>query len=345
MSAVSPEKFFEKAKIEAFKQVAPRFFALTEIKGNWNDLPASEMQALIEQINDGNDWQNVIYDFTTARGNKWLEKMTLSPSRSLFLDLIDFQNVRTALDIGSGWGQLTRALAKRADLVFSTEPNQERISINYAIAKQEKIENICFLQCDEELPLAEGSIDLILLCGVYEWLAEDQTGDPREIQEAALRTFQKLLSPQGKIVIAIENRTGLKYLLGERDDHSQVPHTSYLPYKEADALYESEQLRELRAHTYDMNEYKEALKSNGFKNISFTLAFPDYKLPELLVPIDNPAVLQHIISSSSLPDEHDGCDGSASANNEILGKIYRATNNLDINKALAPSFIIQAQRE
>lgn len=326
-------------------EIRPRYFADNSARGSWQDVHSDEMGRLLKQVREGRPWQDVVYEHTSTKGNQWLEQIVLSPSRSLFLELLPLSGSDVVLDIGSGWGQLTRELARRAKAVVSVEPNPERLTINEQICAQEQISNICFFQSSDCTAfLKDESFDFILLCGVYEWLAQEQSGDPRSVQQQLLHRFQKLLKPGGTVIIAIENRVGLKYLLGENDDHSSVRHVSYLPYAEAKAMFETETLRELRAFTYSQKEYQQQLTANGFENVKFFAAFPDYKIPQCIVPADSPEVLRDLISRLALPDEHDGTTGALSSNSEIIHRVYRALGDLEITQLLAPSFIITAER-
>lgn len=339
------QSFFGKNALSFLQVKEENFYIDRDTTGNWRDLSESEMKGLIEAVRAGTNWQEVVFEYTRKMDSSWLEQIVLSPSRSLFLELISISKSDIVLDLGSGWGQLTRELAARAKFVVSVEPTLDRLEINRAICEQEGISNVCFVQSSKCLELfARESFDKILLCGVYEWLAEQLTGEPKTIQERYLKEFSTLLKPKGEIIIAIENRIGLKYLLGENDDHSRVRHISYLPYEEARALYETETGKELRAFTYDITEYKTALESGGFSEIKLYAAFPDYKLPQVIIPADSPEVLRDFISRSQLPDEHDGTSGELSANSEIIQRIYRSLNNLGITQKLAPSFIIIARK-
>ncbi len=318
-------------------------YGISEAK-KWRDLGDSEMSQIAKKITDGAPWDEAIYQFTAS--NKWVKNIALSPSRSLFLDLFDFTNVRHALDVGAGWGPLTLALSERAQNVIAVESTKERLDIIHAICKQTSRTNVGCLHGDIfNLPFQKDSFDFVLFCGVYEWLGNNgSTDDVKTLQEKALEIVFGLLRPRGRLVIAIENRLGLKYLLGERDDHSKERHLSYLPYHESEKRYAEERHLPLRSRTYDRREYETSLRQAGFSQVSFYLAFPDYKLPQLLAPANNLQALKKLVDNSLMPDEHDGCNGHPSENNEILKRIYRSLNNVEVVPDLTPSFIIVAEK-
>lgn len=327
------------------QMLAPAYYVFgTRAAAKWRDISDEQMSKVAQRIHAGEPWEEVIHQQTQEK--KWVHKIALSPSRSLFLDLLDYSGVRVALDLGAGWGQLSLGLATRVPQVVSVETTKERLDVIHAICAQEDKTNVSFLLGDVfDLPFREGSFDLVLLCGVYEWLGNNGTEDDvKMLQEAALKAVFHLLSPGGKVVIAIENRIGLKYLLGERDDHSKTRHISYLPYQEASAQYQHRYEQSFRARTYDQREYEASLAQTGFISPQFYLAFPDYKLPQVIIPSDQPELLRYVVENIPMPDEHDGSDGSRSFYNEVIKRVYRGINNVDVLQHLAPSFIIVAER-
>ncbi len=341
------DDLFQGNDLAALSEVKPGYYSDSNmlLEEKYRDLPDSEMTFLRDRIQSGAPWRDVIFDFTERRKSEWLERIILSPSRSLFLDLIDFRKVRSVLDLGAGYGQLTLPLARMVRDVICVEPTAERMDIIYAIAQQEGLKNIHFVLSDFfNLKIKPGAVDLAIMCGVYEWLGKGRVEDVKTIQESALKKLHSVLSSDGKLVIAIENRIGLKYLLGERDDHTGVRNTSFLPYHEAEARHLAEQKTPLRPRTYDMSEYEESLNRTGFSNVKFYLAFPDYKLPQLLVPADDAAMIDEVVDYLGTPHEHDGHEGQRSANSEVLQRIYRSLGGLDLVKYFAPSYVIVATK-
>lgn len=340
LAALDPQK------ASLVKTMGERLYSYITESGVYADLPQDDMLKLRDSIRAGTPWREAVFTLTQERKHAWLEKIVLSPARSLVLDVLDFRNIRSALDLGSGWGQLTQSLARQVAWVVSVELGLERLEVNHAICSQEGLSNTTFLHADGlTLPFRENSFDLVVLDGVFEWLAAGKKELPHIVQRDALNTIHSLLARDGTLLIAIENRCGYKYLLGENDDHIRIPYVNILPFEEARALYFSQTQRELQARTYSVPEYKLFLEQAGFAKAEFYAAFPDYKLPELVIPLDTPEVLKHAVETLAMPEEHDGSDGCASKNAEIIRRGYRALNNLGILGYLAPSFIIVARKD
>ena len=336
---------FDTEKVSAVREIEADYYCTLLKDETWNELPAGETRDLIEQMHAGAPWRQVIQKHFTSRGKEWTERIISSPARSLLLELFDLEPCTLVADLGSGWGQLTRSLARRVPDVISVEPDQEQIEVSRAIAAQEKLQNILFLKSEiANLPLVKNRVDLALLCGALEWVPSASTLEPWQAQRQALAGVKDLLSPRGQVVVAIENRAGLKYLLGERDDHTGLRHVSNLPGAEAQALHRAETGEDLRVRTYDLMEYRKLFEAAGLSLTKTFLAFPDYKLPEVLIPAEDPALIQGVLDNLLLPKEHDGVDGSLSPFAEIISRGYRVLSNSGVVPLLAPSFILVGER-
>lgn len=339
------EDFIDHEQLARVEQLAPRYYGLAgRAATNWKDFGSGDLFHLAERISSGEDWRSVVCEFTEH--NHWLRKVVLSSVRPLLLDVLNLNDVDYALDLGAGWGQLTRPLADRVKQVVSVETTKKRMDVIHAICEQERRDNVhCLLADALDLPLRNEVFDLVLLCGVFEWLGHSSLDQPVEtLQRGALKTLARALKPGGGLAMAIENRTGLKYLFGERDDHSQLRAVSSLPYEEANARHRDLRNNDLRARTYSFDEYRQLFCESGFEEPRFFLAFPDYKLPQVLIPADQPELVAHAVERGILPPEHDGVDGTRSLFNDLIQRAYRALAPQGCLHLLAPSFFIYAKR-
>ena len=108
---------------------------------------------------------------------------------------------------------------------------------------------------------------------------------PEELQLDFLKKIKSELKENGKLIIGIENRLGLKYLLGAPDDHTGLSNISIHQKELARKLYREETDQELRVLTHSITEYQEMLHKAGFDDINFYTSNPDYKLPVKIFPI------------------------------------------------------------
>lgn len=152
------------------------------------------------------------------------------------------------------------------------------------------------------------------------------------------------LAPGGRLVVGIENRLGLKYLLGARDDHIALPNIAVLDRASATERYRRATGGELRSFTGSLAEYDELFAGAGFTRPTAFAAFPDYKLPEFIVPV-GPELNRAILGGTALPTEHDGATGERlDADRQTdLGSHYRSLAALGIAGVFAPSFFLVAE--
>jgi hypothetical protein len=165
-------------------------------------------------------------------------------------------------------------------------------------------------------------------------------GDPREVQIEFLRHARSLLAPGGQLVIGIENRLGLKYMLGASDDHIGPPNIAVYDATLASEKWLRHSGQPLRSFTFTRAELAELLAIAGFTAAKFFAALPDYKLPELILPL-GPAVNDHFATGKFIP-EHDGCNGHPLAIQAELQSHYHSLAQLGIASDFAPSFFVVA---
>ena len=179
---------------------------------------------------------------------------------------------------------------------------------------------------------------------MLEWVGSFRDdAEPLELQLSFLKKARQELSYGGRMVIGIENRIGLKYLMGAPDDHTGLPHVSYLEYASARKKHREKTKEELRCFTYGMEEYKKMLTESGFTKIQFFAALPDYKLPVKIFPIEkNKCPLNEFILEGNAIKEHNGLDGSGLPNQSLLDLNYKSLASMNIAHHFAPSFYVEA---
>ena len=109
--------------------------------------------------------------------------------------------------------------------------------------------------------------DVVTLIGVLEYAAA-YMGDSPDPFVDLLQKAMAHVAPGGRLVVAIENRLGLKYFAGCREDHSGV-------FFEGIEGYDPK----ARAQTFSLGEWKAMLARAGVAHYRFYYPYPDYKLP------------------------------------------------------------------
>jgi SAM-dependent methyltransferase len=205
-------------------------------------------------------------DFTEILMNssEWPILYHLSNIRENILEWYDFKPQSNVLEIGSGCGAITGLLCKKAKRVVGIELSKKRSEINKI--RNEKYNNLeIYVGNFEDIKLEE-KFDYVTLIGVFEYsicYITDDNPFHKMLQEA-----KEYLKQDGKLIIAIENKYGLKYWAGATEDHTGKVFDGIEQYKNVE-----------RIRTFSKVEIEKMLNEVGFECNEFYYPVPDYKLP------------------------------------------------------------------
>ena len=309
----------------------------------YRDTSEDNLYSLINEIKEGTDWRTVVKR-KFANSQPWLHDIITSSKRTKFIDEFIKPNKLTVLDIGAGWGQFSIPLAK-CNRVCAIEPTPERLEFIRAIAEQENVKNnMVFLGADYLEVEFKKKFDLILSIGVIEWVGSfvDSTS-PEHAQTEFLKKAQSELKENGKLIIGIENRLGLKYLMGARDDHHGFQDVMIYGKEFAKNFFGEDYVDARKCLVHSLADYKELLKKAGFQKTNFFVSVPDYKIIEKIFPItDIGSPFNDFLLKDNWIIEHDGIDGTPLPNQEKLKYLYQSLAKMNIAHLFAPSFMIEA---
>lgn len=210
--------------------------------------------------NDEEDYNQIISD-----SREWTIMYHLSHIRQNIAGSIELDKDTSVLEIGSGCGAVTGALSDRAGSVTCVELSKKRSMINaYRNRHRENIEIMVGNFQDIEKSL--GQYGCITLIGVFEYA--DAYIDSENPYEEFLAIIKKHLKPDGKIVMAIENKMGLKYFAGCREDH-------FGDYFEGIENYTNTK----GVKTFTRRELELMFNNTGLRSYTFYYPYPDYKFP------------------------------------------------------------------
>ncbi|MBQ9199872.1 MAG: class I SAM-dependent methyltransferase [Lachnospiraceae bacterium] len=206
------------------------------------------------------------YNSIIEKRKEWALLYHLSDIRENIVDWITFTKEDKVLEIGAGCGAITGSLARHAGRVDCIELSKKRSLVN--AKRHEAFDNINitvgnFQDIEKDI---EEKYDYITLIGVLEYAASYIASDTP--YEEFLKIIKKHLAPSGKIIIAIENKYGLKYWAGCREDHLGTYYSGIEGYVGVDSV-----------RTFSKNGLSKLLEDSGYENIKFYYPYPDYKLP------------------------------------------------------------------
>lgn len=204
------------------------------------------------------------YNAVIKESKDWAIMYHLSELRQNIIESVPIQKSDSVLEIGSGCGAVTGALADKARKVTCVELSKKRSMIN-AYRNKDK-ENIEIKVGNFETVEAhlEEKYDVITLIGVFEY-AQSYINSPNPFEDF-LKMIEGHLSEQGMIAVAIENKYGLKYWAGCREDHVRTFFAGLEGYPGTN-----------RARTFSKGKLEELFLNIGMEKVKFYYPYPDYK--------------------------------------------------------------------
>ncbi len=226
-------------------------------------------ERLLAAVKDNADPEEIL-----KNENEWAFLYHLSPIRENLLEWYDFTGVIDSpeadsesvslLEIGSGCGALTGLFCRKTDRVVGIDLSKRRSTINaYKNKEYDNLEiyvgNFTDIEIDEKF-------DYVTLIGVLEYSCYYVGGD--DPFGEMIRRAKGYLKPGGTLIIAIENKYGMKYFAGAPEDHTGRAFDGITGYRGVD-----------RVRTFSRKGIERLIKENGFDSLEFYYPMPDYKLP------------------------------------------------------------------
>lgn len=192
----------------------------------------------------------------------WAERYHSHPARANVVRAIGVPRNATILEVGAGCGGVTRYLGEQGVLVDALEPMEDR-----AVVARERTRDLPSVEVlvgeVSDLP-PEPTYDLVVVVGVLEYVGLGSADRTPYIE--FLAHIRSLLNEGGSLILAIENKLGVKYLVGAPEDHTNQVFDSVEGYPRGE-----------RARTFSKKELLELVKGAGLDGEALA-AFPDYKI-------------------------------------------------------------------
>ncbi|RLG31379.1 hypothetical protein DRN97_09415, partial [Methanosarcinales archaeon] len=202
-----------------------------------------------------------------ARARTWPEYYHLGVGRSNILRCLSLNPESSVLELGAGCGGITRYLGENFARVDAIEGSERRARI--ARERCRGLDNVRVFCANFQDIEISSSYDIVTLIGVLEYAPVYFGEEEGRGEQACLNLLQfakRALNPTGVLVIAIENRVGIKYWSGCPEDHTGRLFDGLCGY-----------VNERGPITFSRPELKALLSQAGFAGISFYFCYPDYK--------------------------------------------------------------------
>ena len=224
----------------------------------------------IVQTTPPEDFEKVIRDRL-----EWPVLYHLSSIRGNIVDWIPFTGTEKVLEIGAGPGAITATLASRVKEVTCVDLSKTRSLINAFRNKEHDNITIKVGNFEDIEPHLATDYDYVFLIGVFEYAKSYfKVGEDAFAKE--LKYVRRHLKEEGRLVLAIENRLGLKYFAGSTEDHTGRFFDGVEGYRREGKEEQA------AAETFSEPMLKKLLSENGFAEHTFYYPYPDYKFMSTL---------------------------------------------------------------
>lgn len=217
-----------------------------------------------ELLRIARDLSPVEYPRVIEERKSWPILYHLSPLRENIVEWIPMDKSAKVLEVGSGCGAITGALARKAGSVTCVDLSKKRSLIN--AYRHGECDNVTihvgnFKDIEPDLP---ADYDYICLIGVFEY-GRGYIGGNTPYADF-LRILLPHLKKDGRIIIAIENKYGMKYFAGCQEDHLGTYFSGIENYEEDGS-----------ARTFSRKGLEKIFDQCGVKEYHFYYPYPDYK--------------------------------------------------------------------
>lgn len=235
------------------------------------------------------------------------------------------------LELGAGFGAITRRLGETGKEIFALEGSKFRAEV--CASRCRDLDNVRVV-CEQIAEFRPGPIfKTIIMVGVLEYARShgSQAKESDPIQ-AMLSNIVSMLAPGGELLLAIENQMGLKYYAGFPEDHL------------GQAMVGIENKYTPRGPvTFGRAELSRRLLKVGLVSQQWYYPFPDFKFPQVIladqaiVPNLDPALTALIVRAV-------GADPQRPTNPTFdIKEAWKVVCRNGEVRALAHSFLVQAR--
>lgn len=220
-----------------------------------------DIRSYIEN-NPSGDFSQVL-----AQDARWQVFYHLSDMRASILNWYEWNMDASILEIGGEFGAITGLLCEHGKHVTTVEYGlfkAEAICKRYSNRKNLDVYagNLLDMEFTEKF-------DYIVMVGSL----ERQCGGSNSFEEYLryVKAIVALLKTNGRLLVAVENRYGLRYFCGEVETYTGRPYAGINHYPQG-----------ARGYTFSRKELYDIMCGAGFEIVKFYYPLPDYKLPQMI---------------------------------------------------------------
>ncbi|MEY8516564.1 class I SAM-dependent methyltransferase [Lachnospiraceae bacterium 29-84] len=209
------------------------------------------------------------YNRIIARERDWAVLYHLAHERENILSWYPLCPQAKVLEIGSGCGAVTGAASGEGRSVTCIDLSKRRSAINAVRNQDTEGIQICVGNFQDIEKGLACDFDYATLIGVFEY-GRGYIGG-KQPYHVFLKTVMSHIKPGGKLLMAIENKFGMKYWAGCTEDHVGRYFEGLEGYPGTEGV-----------RTFSRPELIRILEECGCSNYRFYYPYPDYKLPMVI---------------------------------------------------------------
>lgn len=233
-----------------------------EKKGKTNDKEIENIKEYIENTNIQKNYEEQFLNNITDK-----ELYHLSTQSQNILNWYPFSKEMKVLEIGGGLGELTGILCDRVTKVVTIETDLENARL---LAKRhQNRENLEVIVGNFEKIRLDEKFDIITLIGIIPKINQLMNKQVKLIE--CIKHLEQFLKNDGKFLIAVDNKFGLRYFSGHPENIFNKKFESLIGYNDYPEKIE----------TFTKTSLEKMLKNIGY-NTNFYYPLPDYKLPNVI---------------------------------------------------------------
>ncbi|WP_334072102.1 MULTISPECIES: methyltransferase domain-containing protein [Paenibacillus] len=205
-----------------------------------------------------------INEYDWFQDGRWPVVYHFSHLRQNILNWFPFKQNCSILEIGAGCGAITGLFCEKAKKVVAVELTKRRAEINYQ--RHKHYENLEIVVGDIQSIPSDWKFDYVIVNGVLEYAA--YMFDSANPYKKFLEISSSHLNEKGRILLSIENRIGLKYFSGAKEDHTGEYFSGINGYMYGE-----------KVKTFSKVELGELVKQTNLHVLKYYYPYPDYKFP------------------------------------------------------------------
>ena len=196
--------------------------------------------------------------------DSWQVLYHLSNIRENLLEWYPFDPQASLLEIGAECGALTGLFCRKVKRVVAVEASARDAKVN--LKRNGKYGNLTVVTDELYRVDTKEKFDYVTITGLFGYAGRIWEGDDPYMD--LLHRAKEYLKPGGRLFLAIENRYGVKYFAGAKEDHTGRCFDGLENYAAADDV-----------RTFAHKTLDKMLTEAGFSQNDFYYPMPDEKLP------------------------------------------------------------------